>query len=72
MIVVIDEYIEATNETRQRTIENVVDVQTSRNGPEGSMYFMQENGSIEEMNIGDNFKVTRYTNAGVLLEPTGE
>lgn len=70
MVIVIDEYVDATNETRQRTIENVVDVQTSCNGPEGSISFIQANGNIENMDIGDDFKVTRYTDNGVLLEPT--
>ncbi len=70
MIIVIDEYIETTNERIQTTIENVVDVRTSCNGPEGSISFIQANGNIENMDIGDDFKVTRYTDNGVLLEPT--
>ncbi len=69
MVIVIDEYIDVTNETKQRTIENVVDIQTSCSGPDGAIYLIQSNGNIEEMDIGDNFNVTRYTNAGVLIEP---
>ena len=67
MIIVIDEYIDATNETRQRTIENVIDIQTTCNGPEGSISFTQTNGNKEEMDIGDDFTVTRFTDNGTPL-----
>ncbi len=70
MIIVIDEYIDATNETRQRTIENVVDVQTTCNGPDASISFTQADGNMEQMDIGNDFTITRYTDAGVQLEPT--
>ncbi len=69
MIITIDEYVEAINETSQRTIEDVVDVLVTYSGPEASLHLIQSNGNIESMDITHDFEVTRYTNNGVLIEP---
>ena len=69
MIIVIKEYIETTNETIERTIENVVGVETTCNGPEAVVHFEQENGNTEHVDVSSNFEVIRFTDGGVKIDP---
>lgn len=71
MIIEIKEYIEATNETIETTIENVVSVKTSCNGPEAVIHIEQVNGNVEHMNVSSDFQVVRLTDSGVIIKTKG-
>ena len=72
MIIVIDEYIDATGETIQRTIENVVDIESFAAGPDARINIILTDKSEEEIDVTSNFKVTRFTDTGVLIDSEGE
>ena len=72
MVIRIEQYISTTNDTIIRIIENVVDVEMTFNGPEGSYDLTKSDGTTEKMDMGDDFKIDTYTNSGILLEPTGD